>query len=319
MLIVRWSNLLSVLESKEGHPQAPRVKTITLREGFRSPAEICTYPLLVRTLTLDTIISDARFTNLKTINVLPDYPTSFHPLVLVTPIFPFGLQLVRPNTALDHFNYGMPLESTTNPSSRQHLKTLRPRLLDLTFATPTVALFAELQGLVASTTEILSIRFVAARGIPNASVFLCPPLQSFKRIELLLNLPRPRRRIVGTGTESHLEDDPDTPGHRLVSQLVDAMEMADDETQARYRIWKVDDWDIPGQAHVASRTRLWPKSNDLEDEKLLAHDNTEKTNVSSVTVAEASTTSSRSQRWERETNLRLLGGLINLRLESKKR
>jgi hypothetical protein len=310
---------MTVLESKEGHPQASRVKTITLREGFRSPGEICMYKTSVIDLTPDTIVSDGRFKNLEVIKILPDYPTSFNSLVFVTPIFPFGLQLVRPNHALDRFNYGMPLESTTNPSSRQHLKTLRPRLLDLTFATPSVDLFTEMKDLVASTTEVLSIRFVAARGIPPASVFLCPPLQSFKRIELILNLPRPRRRIVGTGAESHLEDDPDTPGNRLVTQLVDAMEMEDDETQARYQIWKVDDWDVPGQAHNAPRTRLWPKANEIENEKAPPLADSDKINDSAVTVTEASASNTRSQRWERETNLRLLGGLINLRLESKKR
>lgn len=215
----------------------------------------------------------------------------------------------------------MPLESTTNASSRQQLKILRPRYLDLTFVTPTLDLFTELKDLVASTTECLSIRFVAVRTVPNASIFLCPPLQSFKRININLNLPRPRRRIAGSGSDRHIVDEPDAAGERLVTNLVAALEIADDETQARYRIWKVDDWDVAGQVHSAPRTRIWPI---LDEEAGDPHDDPSPTAVvtksdCAVSTAIAGPSVVKSDRWERETNLRLLGGLINLRLESKKR
>lgn len=221
----------------------------------------------------------------------------------------------------------MPLESTTNSSSRQQLKILQPRYLDLTFVTPTIELFTELKDLVSSTTECLSIRYVAVRGVPNASLFLCEPLQAFKRINIYLNLPRPRRRIAGTGNDRHIVDEPDPAGERLVTNLIAALEIADEETQARYRIVKVDDWDVAGQVHSAPRTRLWPL-HDLNDELRSRQEGTSsqltvdpKDSLATVepTGAGPSVTKTKSQRWERETNLRLLGGLINLRLESKKR
>jgi hypothetical protein len=215
----------------------------------------------------------------------------------------------------------MPLESTTNSSSRQQLKILRPRYLDLTFVTPSVGLFTELKDLVSSTTECLSIRYVAARAVPNASVFLCPPLQAFKRINIYLNLPRPRRRIAGEGNDRRIVDEDDPAGQRLVTQLIEAMELADDETQARYRIWKVENWDVAGQVHSAPRTRLWP----VHDEELRS-DHNESYSAEAVIISKevpstavAGPSVPKSERWERETNLRLLGGLINLRLESKKR
>ena len=217
----------------------------------------------------------------------------------------------------------MPLESTTNSSSRQQLKILQPRYLDLTFVTPTIEIFTELKDLVSSTTECLSIRYVAVRGVPNASLFLCEPLQAFKRINIYLNLPRPRRRIAGTGNDRHIVDEPDPAGERLVTNLVAAMEIADEDVQARYRIFKVDDWDVAGQVHSAPRTRLWPL-HDFDEEseaasQLAITDAKDTLTPGEPTGAGPSVTKTKSERWERQTNLRLLGGLINLRLESKKR
>jgi hypothetical protein len=236
-------------------------------------------------------------------------------------MFPFGLQLVRASSQLDEFTYGMPLDTTTNPSSRQHLKTLHPRALGLTVLNPTIDLFEEIKKLVASTTEILTLRFVEARGLPNPSIFLCEPLQAFKRIDLHLNLLRSRKIFVGTGPDRHLIDDPDPPGDRLVTQLVDALELSDEETQNRYRVWRIEDWNIPGQVHNATRTQIWPKRLlEIESEvKQIASPIEQNDGVSSNAVAGSSTTAAVTERWDRETNLRLLGGLINLRLERKKR
>lgn len=245
---------------------------------------------------------------------MPDYPTSFHPLVFPTPIFPFGLQLVR-TKSLVRFNYGMPLESTTNPSSRQQFKIMQPRYLDITTVTPTVELFTEIKDLVASTTDTLSIRFVSVRAVPHASIFLCAPLQEFKRIDLYLNLRRPTRRLAGEGDSRHIVDEPDAAGQRLITQLIDGLELSDQETQTRYRIWRVDDWDLAGSAHDALRTRLWPVLDDQLEEASSGNAKSDQT----VANPESSKATAKPQRWERETNLRLLGGLINLRLESKKR
>jgi hypothetical protein len=234
-------------------------------------------------------------------------------MVFPTPIFPFGLQLVRTGS-LVRFNYGMPLESTTNPSSRQQLKILRPRFLDITTVAPTIELFTELKDLVASTTDCLSIRFVSVRAVPNASVLLCPPLQEFKRINIYLNLRRPTRRLAGTADERHIIDEPDAAGQRLITQLIDSLDLADEETQARYCVWKVDGWDLAGQAHAAPRTRLWP----VLDDELETVTSSEIKSDQALAKLDSSSTGARPQGWERQTNLRLLGGLINLRLESKK-
>lgn len=260
---------------------------------------------------------------------MPDYPTSFHQLVFAIPSFPFGLQLVRTAKPMKAFTYGLPLESTTNTVSRDRLRSLAPARLSLTFVRPTIALFDELKSLVAESTRLFTIRYVPLRGFVEASVFLCPALAEFDNVEIHLLLPRPRMTFIGTGDSRRLVEDPESPGKRFVQALEDGLELAPAETQAKYTVWTVDEWDIPGRAHKAVKSKLWPKEAlwdmdaefnfdaDTADDKVTSSSLETKTE-SAKSYAKTEKGKGRPAHWERETNLRLLGGLFNLRLESKK-
>lgn len=249
--------------------------------------------------------------SLEVISILPDYPTSFHQLVPPVPTFLFGFQLIRTRKPMKSLTYGFPLESTTNSASRQQLKALRPPKLNLTFDMPTVSLFQELKDAVSETTEVFGIRYLPTRRLVDHQMFLCEPLQSFKKIHLYLNLPRPRSIMIGPPNHRSMEEDPQSPLVLFVTSLISAMEAAEPEVQDRYTIWKVDGWDTPGQVKNATKTRIWPAqvlfSLDFDDDGAAPEQIEEP-------VAERSET----KHWERETNFKLFGGLLNLSLESKK-
>lgn len=250
---------------------------------------------------------------------MPDYPTSYHQLVYAIPAFPFGLQLVRTAKPMSSFTFGLPLESTTNPTSRQHLKQMRASRLSFTFVMPSPSILAELKDL-AETTDHLTIRYVPLRGFVDARRFLCEDLQTFRKIELHLLLPKPRMIFVGTGENRTIVEDPESPGQRFITDLISALELAEADTRERYTVILVDGWDIPGRVHKATKTKLWPKEAfwDLEAETEEEGDTKAEADKdeSSVTFTK---TKKKQDHWERETNLRLLGGLFNLRLESKKK
>lgn len=239
--------------------------------------------------------------------------------------------------------YGLPLESTTNTASRQHLKTLNPRHLSITLDKPTVALLTELKDLLADTIERLTIRYLPTRYLVDAQMFLSEPLLLFKRVDLYLFLPRPRMILVGPANDRAFVEDPESPRKRFVSKLISELEKASEETQEGYKVWIAENWDVPGRAHKMNSTLIWPvPSTVLFDEEdgegeggNLITENGEKSEKRKQSESgetksgwtrsskEAGSSSSAAQggqkkHWERETNLRLLGGLVNLRLESKK-
>ena len=245
--------------------------------------------------------------SLEIISILPDYPTSFHQLVPPVPPFPFGFQLIRTRKPMKSLSYGFPLEKTTNSASRQQLKTLHPPKLDLTFEQPTVSLFEELKDAVAETTEIFGLRYQPIRQLVDHQMFLCEPLQSFKKIHLHLLLPRPRNIITGPPDRRTVEEDPNSPIVLFIVRLISAMEAAEPEVQDRYTIWKVDGWDSPGQVKNATKTRIWPA------DVLFSTDEDEV-----IAPEEPVEVRTDGKHWERETNFKLFGGLLNLSLESKK-
>lgn len=218
------------------------------------------------------------------------------------------------------FTYGLPLESTTNSTSRQHLKQVRAPRLTLTFVTPTAPILAELTEL-AETTELLTIRYIPLRGFVDSSLFLSEALQPFRNIELHLLLPRPRMIFVGSGENRTIVEDPESPGQRFITGIISALELADEETRKRYTIVLLDEWDIPGRAYKATKTKLWPKEPlwDLEAETEDDEKQGRTPSADNERSVVASGSGKKQQHWERETNLRLLGGLFNLRLESKKK
>jgi hypothetical protein len=81
-----YTHLIKHMDSKDGFGVLRHTQSITLREGFRSPSDICAYdrgsvpfPSLLppkhRTYHADQILSDPYLTSLTSISILPDYPT----------------------------------------------------------------------------------------------------------------------------------------------------------------------------------------------------------------------------------------------------
>lgn len=340
----RYTHLIKHMDSKDGFDVLRHTQSITLREGFRSPSDICAYdrgsvpftsllPPRHRTHHPDHILSDPYLTSLTSISILPDYPTSFDQLVAPVPTFPFGLQLIRTPKPTKTITFGFPLDSTTNSASRQHLKTLRPPRLNLSFERPTEDLFAELKDLVAETTGVLGIRYVPLRRLVDAATFLCEPLQSFERIHLYLNLPRPRQILVGPEGARTLGEDPSSPVILFTTSLVSALEAADADVQKRYTVWKVDGWESAGQVKNATKTKLWPVQvlfESLDDEDgMEGADGAEAGSSKKIQSTgeeeeddldrrQAELAGKEKKHWDREMNFKLLGGLVNLTLESKK-
>jgi hypothetical protein len=290
-------------------------------------------------------------TALEEISILPDWPTTFHPLVDYIVPFPFGLQLMRTQKPIKSLTYGLPLDATTNSVSRQQLRTLSPPRLKLTFARPTLALFEELRELVVESTDVLAIRYVTTRLSIEPGLLLCEPLQAFKKVELHLHLPRPERTLH-TPFGPRLIVDPDSPTTTFIARLISAIEAMDEDVQERYTVYNVQGWELTNG--MQEKTVLWPPpsvamnasgvtgaTREMEDElKRIQYgtetdtehpaagssgsgENKEKAVVlgngrsSTVATSEAKRSSDKSQ-WERQTNLKLLGGFIGLSLESKK-
>lgn len=317
----RYDQLVARIESKGSFMVLKHVHSITLREGFRSPGDICE-PHLGISLTTDTILLNPLLANLEEILFMPDYPTPFHQLISPVPHFQFGLQLLKTTKPMKTLIYGFPLETTTNSASRQQLRTLHPSKLQLTTYAPYAKLFEELKDLVAETTDVLILRYVPFRSLVLPSLFLCDHLQSFKRIHLHLWLPRPRMIMTGPDGHRSLTEDPESPVTVFITNFLAEMEHASVEVQERYKVYKFEGWDTAGQVNQATKTRIWPKDV-LFNEDLDAEDAEGAHKVASVDEEdedEARQVEEAEERkyWERETDLKLFGGLVNLKLESKK-
>lgn len=216
---------------------------------------------------------------LEKVSVLPNFPTTSN--MLRTRAFPFGLQLV-PSVA--ELVVGLPLETSTNTSSRQALSRLPLRRLTVTFHSPTMELFEELQKLQPNVE--LTVRYIPFQGQVDIPTLFCKPLHSYESIRLYLYLPRPRMLEEDT-------EDPDSTTALYLSRILSHLGSASTEDQVRYTVFKVFNWDIPG-FHVVAK-QIWPEKAELE--------------ASSNTPAKA---------WQRQTDLKLFGGLIGFRMESRK-
>ena len=261
-------------------------------------------------------------TELESISILPDFPTSFDPLVSSVPTFPFGLQLVRTQKPIKSLAFGLPLELSTNPSSRQHLKVLKPPKLEITLSRPTSGIFTELRDLVAETTDQLGIRYIPLRTLVGPEVLLCPELQSFQRVNLYLHLPRPNLVMVGPPDAQTLGEDPASPITRFTTSLLAALEASNAETQKRYTVWKLEGWETAGQVANATRTRIWPTAvlfdHEFDYDSNAPTPDKEAPPPPPEPEQKVVKRSNEAKHWERETNLRLFGGLFNLSLESKR-
>jgi len=164
--------------------------------------------------------------------------------------------------------------------------------------------------------------------LTDCSVLLCEPLQSFKKINLYLNLPRAKRVLSGPEGNRILIDDPSSPVLVYVTRLISLLEVADLEVQKRYTVYNVSDWEIPGGNSKGKAKKIWPFEEITEEEglmdemdemdELISGSSSGKTKKVVEKEKKKEERKSDSQQWERQTDLRLFGGLIGLRLESKK-
>jgi hypothetical protein len=268
---------------------------------------------------------------------LPLYPYSPSPFENVLPPFDFGLQLIpvpsetRPR--LKHLTLGLPLELTTNAAQRQHLGQLKPEKFSMTVLRPSNALFGELATALSEVTDTLSIRYLsvsAHRELSDPASFVCSTLDAFKHVHL--HLPA-RANSAFRHPYIGRMDERITFADRIIDLI-----LADKERQERYTVW-IEDYRGGFNLDLSRREEILYQP--AEKDKILfdigLHDLDENPPAesgpstiqnSTVTVVGGPETTVKKptakgkdseKSWERETNLKLLGGLISLRLESKKR
>ncbi len=262
--------------------------------------------------------------NLESLSILPTYPFTSTPYEDLLPPFEFGLQLVSTvdNHQLNHFELGLPIEMCTNPTQRQHLAELKPVSLGVTMLRPTVSLFEELAGLVQATTDTIHLRYLhmSTREMMDPTVFFSPPLEGFKNI--VLHLPR-----CASASHRHPYSNRTDVTSSFAQRIVDTI-MPDEANQERYTVWIEEEmvgFDVNGRQ---TEELLWQAANRAQEEataeiaetmsKLITTGNDDPAQGEEGPSNQDKKGKKSDNSWERETNLSLFGGLLSLRMESKK-
>lgn len=270
------------------------------------------------------------------ISILPTWPHPSSPFLPGLAPFPFGLQVIPIRAHLQILALGLPLDMCTNPTSRQHLRSLRLNQLGVSIARPGPEILAELWDLVGDTCGTLSIRYTPSINVVGHQIQLEPlvdplsilysPLRNFPH--LVFYLPR----IVSLAAVPYANQ-PMEGGHAVASfaqRLVDVV-ADDDELRDKVEIWLVGGVDgllsgfggvsdSGGSSTSADNERLWPIPAPTNDVNQLPTDDPEfnaallQRRRSSAAEADQRSKST----WQRQTDLRLLGGLLGVRMESRK-
>jgi len=274
---------------------------------------------------------------------MPLFPYSPSPFEEIVAPFPFGLQLIpvpsetRPR--LKHLTLGMPLEMTTNAAQRQHLAELAPEKLSITVLRPSRSLFQELASRLPEVIDTLSIRYLNINmdaDLVDPAIFVSPTLDVFKHVHI--HLPARASSIA----HHNFINRPD-PSVTFADRVVDLI-LADKDRQEKYTVW-IEDQRSGFNLDLSRREQILYQPQATEKDKVLfdvdfdfdavqeptgASSTTQSTAGSSARMTTASSSApsgsngsrgkAKEERvWDRETNLQLLGGLISLRMESKKR
>lgn len=248
---------------------------------------------------------------------------------------------------LDCFTLGLPLELATNEVSRQHLASLRPKRLEITLLLQhNPSLMTELADLLADKIHELSIRYLASDRapieLPDPALLLSSTMDRFAAIDIhlpALTAPSPFPTIV-PHRPYHAQPD----AHTSFSEHLVNLIALDPERGKRYAVWMekpppaVGGGFPPGWIKAEEQV-LWERAVEMpfrlsDDvvarEDVLAHGKGREAEPSSVKEGKRKMAGERdqaheddpgttgSEHWERETNLKLFGGLVSLRLESKK-
>jgi hypothetical protein len=148
----------------------------------------------------------------------------------------------------------------------------------------------------------------------NPAVFLSKPLESFEHV---VHLPR-----LGSSFHRHPYVGQTEANTSFAQKILDVI-MSNEEMQDRYTVWiegEDEGFDVNGRRREVS---LWQAPLRLQEdtsaaitETLAALGVSDSKDMQPTDVQAQSKNNADS--WERETNLRLFGGLVSLRTESKK-
>jgi hypothetical protein len=306
---------------------------LELHQGFDDPTALCKRsfasvlgPVLLThpDLVTDTIMRHPQLTHLETLAILPNYPFTSTPYEDLLPPFEFGLQLIPTPTGnehrLKHFELGLPIEVCTNRVQRQHLAALEVASLRVTMLRPTVEMVDELAGLVKATTDTIHLRYVtiSLRPLIDPTVFFSPSLEEFPNV--VLHLPR-----FASSLHRHPYAGQTDMQTSFAQRIIDVI-TSDQVKQERYTVWIEDEvgaFDVTGRRKEELLWKAIPRMGEAatdestkESTSTQGGDSTWQGEVNTSNVEEKG--KKKAESWERETNLRLFGGLVSLRMESKK-
>ena len=171
-----------------------------------------------------------------------------------------------------------------------------------------------------SRTEVLSLRYIPPidRPLVDPRIFISDALRSFPRI--IIYLPRfttfARLPYLGEWTDPH-----NTPPTSFSQRVVDLVASDEDFCDGKISVWLVGDGlDTGGDERAEEEERrlsrggkrIWPVVVEEDGEGGLVE------KMGGLEVGEKGKGKGKSELWERQTDLRLFGGLIGVRMESKK-
>ncbi|KAJ9094292.1 hypothetical protein QFC21_006118 [Naganishia friedmannii] len=243
---------------------------------------------------------------------------------------------------LHKLTLGLPLDLSTNAVSRQHLRLLRPKRLEITLLLrPHPELFTELADLLEGNTDELCIRFLASdqtHELCNPREIVVAQLDRFNKVDF--HLPA----LTSSAMNRPYQGQQDR--HTSFADHVVNLIALDEERRKRYTVW-VEQPERPdgpmgpmgglGAGWLKPQERVaWERQVDVAEgagrrDVRFVDDQDEreqsKSEMSSIKQGKqpanrnANTGSqaaggSGTEHWERETHLKLLGGLLSLRLES---
>ncbi|CDZ96187.1 hypothetical protein [Phaffia rhodozyma] len=338
---------LRLLESDDFHA-APFIRTLSLLDGFSSPSDLYTILTSPKMKHLETL-------NILPIYL---ESSAFNPYLPPPRPFPFGVHLIPVGT-IRSVSIGLPLDQCTNQTTRRHLSSLQLDFLGVTLNRPSEQLFAELADLVGKTVQTISIRYlpdltVPLRAFVDPGVLTGPSIRSFERVVITLpkitsfgripyqNQPEANELGERVAFSQRLIDllDMDNEGPTVrVSGAGDRFEDKGDmnrdeqlESRGGLRNRTVV---YLGRSHgdeeehgLSTGRRIWPLTDEFAFEPIEKRPMMDK-NKSGSRLSNGQCEGGNDEKddkpdntvesWERQTDLRLFGGLIGIRMESKKR